>query len=93
MEQFREAILRSKIPRFNWNQVVGKPLTDWLYDMFDQKYGKIKTTHILLDRLVTFYRGDFDTQQRFTLKKLIESAKISVSARFSEWRVFRRRYG
>ena len=90
MEPFRQAIQKSTIPRFNWKGMLGSTLTNWLYDSFENGNGKIITTRRLIDRLVEFYRRDYDTQQRFTLKKLIESAKISVSARFVEWSRLRR---
>ena len=90
MEAFRQAIERSKIPRFKWKKVVGCTLTTWLYNMFDNHNGKIETTRILIERLRNFYRNDYDTQQQFTLKKLIQSANISVSARFNAWSRLRR---
>jgi len=78
----------SKIPRLNWQKILGVPLTKWLYGRFGLGQSKETTKKEICKILRQYYERETRAGNMpvMPLKKAVENAEVSVSARWAEWK-------
>jgi len=86
MDYWQQKAKESKIPRVNWRKILGKRLTTWLFLQFESGGTKTYCYNLLKEKIRNYYAVNNKMEFQFPLEKIIENAKISVSARYAEYK-------
>ena len=84
LSPWKEAVEHSKIPRVNWKLILGKSLTMYL------KENKYISNEDLMKNILLKVRDHFDELKMdgWTMPKIANNLRISISARRTEQRIY-----
>jgi len=82
----RQAINRSRIKRFPYQKMLGESLTSWCYNQFIGGFSPPSCIKLLTYEMKKFFALYGDHLTTLTLTKGIDNMKISVNARYTEFK-------
>jgi len=86
MEYWELKARESKIPRFKWEKILGMKLTKFLYFQFENGATKAYCLNLLNDKIRNYFARYGENNLKFSLEKVCENAKTSISARYAEYK-------
>lgn len=84
-QYWKTKVKQSKIPRVPWVKILGKPLTAFLFLQFENGADKHYAFKLLHDKIDYYFARYGEMNLKFSRDKVLENAKISVSARYTEY--------
>jgi hypothetical protein len=92
---FRTAKEANKTPRFDWKNLLGRPLRDWCYRQFAAGLSPRYCLNFVMGKLQEYYDRKMwlhQDVQFIQLGKAQENARIGVAAAHSEYKRVRKHY-